>query len=88
VLIRDAANSAIAENGADTVDFGCHFLANPNLAKRFQCAAELNVADLAIFYTPGTNGYGETKADIRSIVIAIRAFGTAGVTRDDKVNSW
>ena len=53
MLIRDAANSAIAENGADAVDFGCHFLAKPDLAKRFQCVAELNVADMGIFYTPG-----------------------------------
>ncbi|KAL8485857.1 hypothetical protein ACS0TY_027957 [Phlomoides rotata] len=45
-------NKAIAENRADLVAFGRHFLANPDLPKRFFLNAPLNKYNRETLYTP------------------------------------
>lgn len=49
---REEGNKVIGEGYADVVAFGRLFLANPDLPKRFELAAELNGYDRATFYTP------------------------------------
>ncbi|KAJ9167316.1 hypothetical protein P3X46_021980 [Hevea brasiliensis] len=45
-------NKAIAENNADLVVYGRHFLANPDLPKRFELNAPLNKYNRDTFYIP------------------------------------
>ncbi|KAL8485858.1 hypothetical protein ACS0TY_027958 [Phlomoides rotata] len=49
---REDGNKAIAENRADLVAFGRHFLANPDLPKRFFLNTPLNKYNRETFYTP------------------------------------
>lgn len=42
---------------ADAIVYGAKFLANPDLPKRFETGAELNVPDTSTYYTPGMEGY-------------------------------
>ncbi|KAL5728281.1 12-oxophytodienoate reductase [Ranunculus cassubicifolius] len=49
---REDGNEAIAEEYADLVAYGRHFLANPDLPKRFELNAPLNKYDRSTFYTP------------------------------------
>ncbi len=51
------ANEAIAHGDADLVAFGVPFLANPDLPRRFEEAAQLNAADQATFYVGEEKGY-------------------------------
>ncbi|XP_050252937.1 12-oxophytodienoate reductase 2-like isoform X17 [Quercus robur] len=48
---REDGNKAIAENYADLVAYGRHFLANPDLPKRFKLNAPLNKYNRETFYT-------------------------------------
>jgi 12-oxophytodienoic acid reductase len=48
---REEGNKVIGEGYADLVAFGRLFLANPDLPKRFELAAPLNVYHRATFYT-------------------------------------
>nr|XP_023914583.1 12-oxophytodienoate reductase 2-like isoform X3 [Quercus suber] len=48
---REDGNKAIAENHADLVAYGRHFLANPDLPKRFKFNAPLNKYNRDTFYT-------------------------------------
>ncbi|PON59770.1 NADH:flavin oxidoreductase/NADH oxidase, N-terminal [Trema orientale] len=48
---REDGNKAVAENRADLVAYGRHFLANPDLPKRFELNAPLNKYDRETFYT-------------------------------------
>ncbi|XP_050252936.1 putative 12-oxophytodienoate reductase 11 isoform X16 [Quercus robur] len=48
---REDGNKAIAENHADLVAYGRHFLANPDLPKRFKLNAPLNKYNRDTFYT-------------------------------------
>ncbi|XP_050252938.1 12-oxophytodienoate reductase 2-like isoform X18 [Quercus robur] len=48
---REDGNKAIAENHADLVAYGRHFLANPDLPKRFKLNAPLNKYNRETFYT-------------------------------------
>ncbi|KAE8710923.1 12-oxophytodienoate reductase 1 [Hibiscus syriacus] len=48
---RDNGNDAVAENRADLVAYGRLFLANPDLARRFELDAPLNLYDRNTFYT-------------------------------------
>ncbi|KAM3729465.1 hypothetical protein ACB098_12G014300 [Castanea mollissima] len=48
---REDGNKAIAENHADLVVYGRHFLANPDLPKRFKLNAPLNKYNRETFYT-------------------------------------
>ncbi|KAK4476814.1 hypothetical protein RD792_015974 [Penstemon davidsonii] len=49
---RSKGNRAVAENYADLIAFGRHFLANPDLPKRFELDAVLIKYDRNTFYTP------------------------------------
>ncbi|KAG8378507.1 hypothetical protein BUALT_Bualt08G0144300 [Buddleja alternifolia] len=49
---REDGNKAVAGNRADLVAYGCHFLANPDLPKRFEINAPLNEYNRETFYTP------------------------------------
>ncbi|KAJ4828185.1 putative 12-oxophytodienoate reductase 11 [Turnera subulata] len=48
---REDGNKAVEENHADLVAYGRHFLANPDLPKRFELNAPINKCDRATFYT-------------------------------------
>ncbi|KAJ4828179.1 12-oxophytodienoate reductase 2 [Turnera subulata] len=48
---REDGNKAVEENRADLVAYGRHFLANPDLPKRFELNAPLNKYNRATFYT-------------------------------------
>ncbi|EYU19097.1 hypothetical protein MIMGU_mgv1a026761mg [Erythranthe guttata] len=48
---REDGNKAIDENRADLIAYGRHFLANPDLPKRFEINAPLNKYDRETFYT-------------------------------------
>jgi 12-oxophytodienoic acid reductase len=48
---REEGNKVVAEGYADLVAYGRHFLANPDLAKRFELDATLNKYDRSTFYT-------------------------------------
>lgn len=48
---REDGNKAIADGSADLVAYGRHFIANPDLPKRFEVNAPLNKYDRATFYT-------------------------------------
>ncbi|KAK6129631.1 hypothetical protein DH2020_036641 [Rehmannia glutinosa] len=47
---RDDGNKAVAENRADLVAYGRHFLANPDLPERFKLNAPLNKYNRETFY--------------------------------------
>lgn len=47
---REDGNKAVAENRADLVAYGRHFLANPDLPKRFELNAPLNKYNRETFY--------------------------------------
>ncbi|KAL1831442.1 hypothetical protein ACET3Z_001093 [Daucus carota] len=47
---REDGNKAVAEDRADLVAYGRHFLANPDLPKRFELDAPLNKYDRSTFY--------------------------------------
>jgi N-ethylmaleimide reductase len=53
----DTAQAAIAGGEADLVSFARHFLANPDLVRRFRDGAPLNEADRATFYGGDERGY-------------------------------
>ncbi|XP_073305297.1 putative 12-oxophytodienoate reductase 11 [Primulina huaijiensis] len=49
---REDGNIAVAENRTDLVAYGRHFLANPDLPKRFELDAPLNKYQRETFYAP------------------------------------
>ncbi|KAI3464309.1 hypothetical protein Pfo_020972 [Paulownia fortunei] len=49
---REDGNRAVAENRADLIAYGRHFLANPDLPKRFKLNAPLNKYNRETFYVP------------------------------------
>ncbi|KAL0456334.1 UNVERIFIED_CONTAM: 12-oxophytodienoate reductase 1 [Sesamum latifolium] len=49
---REDGNKAIAEDRADLVAYGRHFLANPDLPKRFELNVPLNKYNRDTFYIP------------------------------------
>jgi NADPH2 dehydrogenase len=54
---RESAEAAIASGAADAVAWGRDFLANPDLPRRLELNAPLNVPNTATFYAPGAEGY-------------------------------
>jgi N-ethylmaleimide reductase len=54
---KDKAEAALENGSADLVAFGRPYLANPDLAKRYETGAELNQPDMATFYAMGAKGY-------------------------------
>jgi N-ethylmaleimide reductase len=53
------ANAILAEDNADLVAFGRHFLANPDLPERLRHNLPLNPYDRTTFYYGGTKGYAD-----------------------------
>ena len=53
----ERAEKDLARGKCDLIAVGRPFLANPDLVKRWQIGADLNVPDMATFYTPGPGGY-------------------------------
>ena len=51
------AEAIVAKGGADLVAFGRHFIANPDLVRRFRERLPLNKYDRATFYYGGDKGY-------------------------------
>jgi N-ethylmaleimide reductase len=47
----------VSDGTADVVAFGVPFIANPDLAKRFELNAPLNKPDTATFYGGNEKGY-------------------------------
>ena len=54
---RERAEQDLSEGKCDLIAVGRPFLANPDLVRRWQRGARLNVADMETFYTPGAKGY-------------------------------
>ena len=55
---KESANAALAKGDADLVSFGSLFLANPDLPKRFELNAALNMPDPKTLYSSGSEaGY-------------------------------
>ncbi|KAJ1258591.1 hypothetical protein BS78_10G087600 [Paspalum vaginatum] len=48
---REEGNKVVADGYADLVAYGRHFLANPDLPRRFELGAPLNKYDRSTFYT-------------------------------------
>lgn len=59
---RESAEAAIAAGRADAVAFGVQYIANPDLARRFELKAQLNRPNPATFYAPGPGGYTDYPA--------------------------
>ena len=51
-----------AAGHCDLVCYGRHYLANPDLPRRFQLGAPLNKYDRSTFYTQGSEGYTDYPA--------------------------
>jgi N-ethylmaleimide reductase len=51
------AENDVAAGKADLIAVGRSILANPDLKKRWETGAALNVPDMSTFYTPGPKGY-------------------------------
>jgi N-ethylmaleimide reductase len=58
----DSANAAIRSGETDLVAFGTPFLANPDLPRRYQSGAPLNVPDQATFYAGEGRGFTDYPA--------------------------
>lgn len=58
----DSAHAAIRSGEADLVAFGTPFIANPDLPKRYQSGASLNVPDQATFYAGEDRGFTDYPA--------------------------
>ncbi len=56
---QDRANAALAAGDTDLIAFGSLYLANPDLPKRFEQRAPLNIADQSTFYMGGEKGYAD-----------------------------
>lgn len=59
---KATAEEALDNGSADIIAFGKPYLANPDLAKRFELDAELNQPDFGTLYTPGEKGYNDYPA--------------------------
>ncbi|MEO6053003.1 MAG: alkene reductase [Chthoniobacterales bacterium] len=58
----ETAEKALADGEADAVAFGQLYIANPDLALRFQKGAPLNEPNPSTFYAPGEGGYTDYPA--------------------------
>jgi len=54
---RASGEAALKADQADLIGVGRAWLANPDLAERWQKGAALNAPDFSTFYTPGAKGY-------------------------------
>jgi N-ethylmaleimide reductase len=55
----DSADAAIRNGEADLVAFGAPFIANPDLPRRYQIKAPLNVPDQSTFYAGDEKGFAD-----------------------------
>ena len=55
-FLKEEANKTLESGVADAIVFGVPYLANPDLARRFETDAALNAPDPSTFYTPGAKG--------------------------------
>ena len=53
------AAKAIAENKADLIAFGHHYVSNPNLVQKIREGRTLVEPDPSTYYTPGSKGYSD-----------------------------
>jgi N-ethylmaleimide reductase len=56
-FVGASADAAIRAGQGDAVAFGRHFIANPDLPRRFQLGAPLNPYNRATFYGGDAAGY-------------------------------
>jgi N-ethylmaleimide reductase len=56
-LTPESAEAALEKGFADIVAFARSYLANPDLDRRIEKNAALNIPDLSTAYTPGAKGY-------------------------------
>lgn len=56
------AEADLSSGAADLIAFGRPFIANPDLVERLKTGAPLAVADMAVFYTSGPEGYTDFPA--------------------------
>jgi 2,4-dienoyl-CoA reductase-like NADH-dependent reductase (Old Yellow Enzyme family) len=54
---KETAQKAIEAGEADAVAFGVLYIANPDLAQRFEKSAPLNAPQPTTFYAQGATGY-------------------------------
>jgi N-ethylmaleimide reductase len=77
---RAKAAAAIARGRLDMVAFGQAYIANPDLAERFQHGQSLNCPDSATFYTQGQEGYTDypvyAEANPAELIAVDSAFAT------------
>ncbi len=59
---KQSANELIGSGGADMVAFGRPYIANPDLAQRYELDAPLNEPNPATFYGGGAEGYTDYPA--------------------------
>lgn len=59
---RESAEAAIEQGRADAVAFGVPYIANPDLARRFELNAPLNTPEPSTFYAQGATGYTDYPA--------------------------
>ncbi|PPA75768.1 alkene reductase [Achromobacter spanius] len=59
---RESAEAAIEAGRADAVAFGVPYIANPDLARRFELNAPLNTPVPSTFYAQGATGYTDYPA--------------------------
>jgi 2,4-dienoyl-CoA reductase-like NADH-dependent reductase (Old Yellow Enzyme family) len=61
-LTKASAEQLLASGEADAVAFGQLFIANPDLPRRLQLNASLNIPDSKTYYNPGADGYTDYPA--------------------------
>jgi N-ethylmaleimide reductase len=61
-LDRESAEAALEAKRADLVSLGRHFIANPDLPRRWQRSASLATPNPETFYTAGADGYSDYPA--------------------------
>lgn len=61
-LTKESAEQLLASGEADAVAFGQLFIANPDLPRRLQLNASLNIPDSKTYYNPGADGYTDYPA--------------------------
>jgi N-ethylmaleimide reductase len=61
-LERESAEAAIEAKRADLVSLGRHFIANPDLPRRWQSSASLAIPNPETFYTASADGYSDYPA--------------------------
>jgi N-ethylmaleimide reductase len=74
-LTPESAEAALENGFADIVAFARSYLANPDLDRRIEKNATLNIPDLSTAYTPGAKGYTDypTLAGIKNKALPVES---------------